>query len=213
MAVSRLSLTMTFLGLLASSGAFAHSHGHAMTEAEQQAAKGVFDDSNVKDRALSDWEGIWQSVYPLLENGSLDPVFQKKAEKEGSKSFEQIKAYYRTGYQTTVGKIEIENNNMAFFTGDKSVSCDYRYEGFKILHYASGKKGVRYLFACEDSASQAPKYVQFSDHLIGPRHSQHFHIFTGNTSQAALLEEMDNWPTYYPEQLHSHQVVDEMLHH
>lgn len=213
MAVSRLSLTMIFLGLLASSGAFAHSHGHAMTEVEQQAAKGVFDDSNVKDRALSDWEGIWQSVYPLLVNGSLDPVFQKKAEKEGSKSFEQIKAYYRTGYQTNVGKIAIENNIIEFHTPNNIVSCRYRYEGFKILNYSSGKKGVRYLFACDDSASQAPKYVQFSDHIIGPRKSQHFHIFTGNTSQAALLEEMKNWPTYYPDQLYIHQVVDEMLHH
>jgi len=34
--------------------------------------------------------------------------------------------------------------------------------------------------------------VQFSDHIIGPRQSQHFHIFSGNASQAALLEEMDN---------------------
>lgn len=213
MAVSRLSLTVSFLGLLASSGVFAHSHGHSLTEAEQKAAEGVFDDSSVKDRALSDWEGIWQSVYPLLVDGSLDPVFRQKAQKDGSKSFEQIKAYYRTGYQTDVGKIEIENNKMAFYTGDKAASCDYRYEGFRILHYASGKKGVRYLFTCEDKASQAPKYVQFSDHIIGPRRSEHFHIFTGNRSQAALLEEMDNWPTYYPEQLYSRQVVDEMLHH
>ncbi|MFW8217672.1 ZinT/AdcA family metal-binding protein, partial [Klebsiella pneumoniae] len=74
---------------------------------------------------------------------------------------------------------------------------------FKILTYASGKKGVRYLFTCQDLESKAPRFVQFSDHLIGPRQSMHFHIFAGNTSQTALLKEMDNWPTYYPEQLYT----------
>ncbi len=33
------------------------------------------------------------------------------------------------------------------------------------------------------------KFVQFSDHIIGPRKSQHFHIFMGNESQEALLKE------------------------
>lgn len=211
MAVQRVS--MTILGLLLSSSAFAHSHGHQMTEAEQQAAKGIFADADVKDRSLEDWDGIWQSVYPLLQSGDLDPVFKQKAEKDSSKTVDQVKAYYQTGYKTDVGKIEIENKVMTFYQGDKSASCAYRYDGYKILHYASGKKGVRYLFSCTDSASQAPKFVQFSDHTIGPRKSQHFHIYTGNSSQAELLKQMDNWPTYYPEQLYARQVVNEMLHH
>ncbi|SNY69982.1 metal-binding protein ZinT [Enterobacter sp. CC120223-11] len=205
---------VTFLGLLISGSALAHSHGHSLSEAEQKAAEGIFADADVKDRPLSDWDGIWQSVYPLWKSGDLDPVFRKKAEKDRSKTFEQIKAYYQTGYQTTIGKIEIENNVMAFYEeGKKPASCEYRYDGYKILTYASGKKGVRYLFTCTDSNSAAPKFVQFSDHTIAPRHAEHFHIFTANTSQAELLKEMDNWPTYYPEQLHAHQVVDEMLHH
>ncbi|EBL1740114.1 metal-binding protein ZinT, partial [Salmonella enterica] len=54
---------------------------------------------------------------------------------------------------------------------------------------------------------------QFSDHIIAPRKSGHFHIFMGNTSQQALLQEMENWPTYYPYQLKANEVVDEMLHH
>jgi Zn/Cd-binding protein ZinT len=31
--------------------------------------------------------------------------------------------------------------------------------------------------------------VQFSDHIIAPRKSAHFHIFMGNQSQEALLAE------------------------
>lgn len=190
-----------------------HSHGKPLTEIEQKAAEGVFDDSNVKDRNLSDWDGVWQSVYPLLQSGDLDPVFKKKAEKDNGKSAGEIKAYYRKGYATDVEMIGIENGVMEFHVGNQVNACKYDYAGHKILTYKSGKKGVRYLFECKDTSSKAPKFVQFSDHIIAPRPSTHYHIFMGNTSQDALLEEMDNWPTYYQYQLTKEQVVDEMLHH
>ncbi|WP_251363032.1 ZinT/AdcA family metal-binding protein, partial [Escherichia coli] len=62
-----------------------HSHGKPLTEVEQKAANGVFDDANVQNRTLSDWDGVWQSVYPLLQSGKLDPVFQKKADADKTK--------------------------------------------------------------------------------------------------------------------------------
>lgn len=190
-----------------------HSHGKPLSETEQHAAEGVFADRDVQDRNLTDWEGMWQSVYPLLQKGTLDAVFRKKAEKDNSKTFASVKAYYRTGYATDVATIGIEDGVMEFHVGDKVSACHYTYAGHKILTYMSGKKGVRYLFECHDANSSAPKYVQFSDHIIAPRKSSHFHIFMGNRSQQALLEEMDNWPTYYPYQLSDKEVADEMLHH
>lgn len=190
-----------------------HSHGKPLTALEQKAAEGEFDDKDVKARELSDWDGMWQSIYPYLLSGDLDPVFKKKAEKEKGKTADEIKEYYRKGYITDIDTLGIENGVMEFHTGDKVSSCQYESAGYKILTYASGKKGVRYLFECKDASSSAPKFVQFSDHTIAPRKSAHFHIFMGNTSQEALLKEMDNWPTYYPYQLSKEQVVDEMLHH
>lgn len=213
MLVRYLSRAAGLAALLIGTSAWAHSHGHSLTEAEQKAADGVFADADVKDRTLKDWEGMWQSVYPLLLSGELDPVFKQKAEKSPGKSAGEIKEYYRKGYVTDVQRIDIEDGVMTFHSGKTEASCHYAYAGYKILTYASGKKGVRYLFDCQDASSKAPKFVQFSDHIIGPRQSQHFHIFTGNTSQAQLLSEMVNWPTYYPEQLHNAQVVEEMLHH
>jgi Zn/Cd-binding protein ZinT len=109
--------------------------------------------------------------------------------------------------------IGIENNVMEFHTGKTVNACQYSYSGFKVLNYTSGKKGVRYLFECKDSQSKAPKYVQFSDHTIAPRKSEHFHIFMGNDSQESLLKEMDNWPTFYQYSLSKEQVVHEMLYH
>lgn len=200
--------------LLSSAQALAHGHHHGkpLTDAEIKASEGIFDNKDVKDRALSDWDGIWQSVNPSLLNGALDPVLEKKA-KNGGKTLEEYRAYYKKGYATDIETISIENNVMEFTRGKEVNTCHYDYAGLKVLTYTSGKKGVRYLFECKDTESKAPKYVQFSDHTIAPRQSQHFHIFMGNDSQEKLLEEMDNWPTFYPYNMTTAQVVDEMLHH
>lgn len=205
-------LGMGVLLMSAQTLAHDHHHGKPLTEVERKASEGIFDDKDVKDRALSDWDGIWQSVNPYLLSGALDPVLEKKA-KQGGKSVEEYRAYYQKGYATDVETIGIENNVMEFHVGKTVNVCRYDYAGYKILNYTSGKKGVRYLFECKDAQSKAPKYVQFSDHIIGPRQSQHFHIFMGNESQEALLKEMDNWPTYYPYNMTKAQIVDEMLHH
>lgn len=212
----RIPTMILSIGLLLSSTqvlAHGHSHGTPLTEAEIKASKGVFEDQDVKDRTLSDWDGVWQSVNPYLLNGDLDPVMEKKAQKDGSKTAAQYKEYYKKGYATDIDMIGIENNVIEFHSGKTVNACQYSYSGFKILNYTSGKKGVRYLFECKDSQSKAPKYVQFSDHIIAPRKSEHFHIFMGNDSQESLLKEMDNWPTFYQYSLSKKQVVDEMLYH
>lgn len=190
-----------------------HSHGAPLTEKEIQAANGMFDEQDVKDRKLSDWDGVWQSIYPYAKDGSLDPVFQKKAKADPKKSFEQIKAYYLKGYASDMTDIGIEDGVMEFTVNGKTASCQYDYKGYKILNYVSGKKGVRYLFECTDKSSHAPKYVQFSDHTIAPKKSAHFHIFTGDVSQDALFTELENWPTFFPFQMTKEQVVDDLLHH
>lgn len=91
-----------------------HSHGKPLTEVEQKAANGVFDDTNVQNRTLSDWDGVWQSVYPLLQSGKLDPVFQKKADADKTKTFAEIKDYYRKGYATDIEMIGIEDGIVEF---------------------------------------------------------------------------------------------------
>ena len=68
-----------------------HTHGKPLSAMEQKAAEGVFADSDVKDRPLSDWDGLWQSVYPLLQSGELDPVWQKKAQQDPHKTAAEYK--------------------------------------------------------------------------------------------------------------------------
>jgi len=187
-----------------------HSHAHS-DEAKSKIYQGYFETEQVKTRELSDWTGKWHSVYPYLLDGTLDPVFKHKAE-QGEKSFEDYRKYYELGYKTDVTKIVITDNSMAFTQGDKTYRGTYLNDGFEILTYAKGNRGVRYIFKKADGDASAPEYVQFSDHGITPEKSGHFHLYWGK-DRKALLQEVTNWPTYYPWALNGKQVVREMLAH
>ena len=212
-ALAALGLTLG-LSVAVVSSSYAHgNHKHEEVKPHQQ---GVFEDSEVKDRTLEDWSGDWQSVYPYMEKGELDMVMRFKANSEGAKkTFDEYKEYYLKGYKTDISRIEIDgaSGKASFYQGDKAQTATYKYEGYKILTYQSGKKGVRYLFTKESGDEGAPKYFQFSDHEIAPTKAEHFHIFMGNDSHDKLLEEMENWPTYYPSNLDVYEIIDEMIGH
>ena len=180
-----------------------HNHGYSH-----------FADSDVKDRTLSDWTGEWQSVYPYLEDGTLDTVMERKAE-NGDKTAKEYKDYYETGYKTDVEKISIdgENGTIEFAKNGTTSKAVYEYKGYQIYDYESGSRGVRYFFESTDDSSEAPKYVQFSDHGIEPGKAEHFHIYAGNDGFDALSEEMENWPTYYPIDMTGSEIAEDMLEH
>ncbi|HEL1573329.1 TPA: zinc ABC transporter substrate-binding protein AdcA [Streptococcus suis] len=182
-------------------------------ETTQTVYNGYFEDSAVKDRTLSDYAGEWQSVYPYLLDGTLDQVWDYKAKIKGGMTAEEYKAYYDTGYKTDVDQINITDNTMEFVVGDKKEKFTYKYVGYKILTYKKGNRGVRFLFEATDANAGNYKYVQFSDHNIAPVKTGHFHIYFGGESQEKLLEELENWPTYYPFGLTGLEIGQEMLAH
>lgn len=194
----------------------AHSHDHGNDHAHEHAHdsdiyRGYFDDDQVEDRTLGDWEGDWQSVYPYLQDGSLAPVFERKAE-SGDKSAEEYAGYYETGYRTDVERIVIDGDTITFVENGEESSADYHYDGYEILEYEAGNRGVRFIFETEDVEADMPRYIQFSDHDIYPTDAHHFHLYWGN-DRAALLEEVTHWPTYYPSELSGDEIVEEMLAH
>ncbi|PDT10934.1 metal-binding protein ZinT [Rhizobium sp. J15] len=187
-----------------------HSHSHSH-DAKGSVYDGYFDDDQVKARLLSDWEGDWQSVYPYLLDGTLDPVMAEKA-RHGDKSAEEYRTYYNIGYKTDVGRILINGKKVTFFRGTDSVSGDYETDGHEILTYKKGNRGVRFVFRKTAGDEAAPQFIQFSDHIIAPEKAGHYHLYWGNDS-AALLNEVTNWPTYYPSNLNGKQIAEEMLAH
>ena len=213
------------LGLLSTAALFAlslpasaqstdsHDHGqdHAHDHGSEEIAKGYFEDGQVQDRALSDWQGDWQSVFPYLRDGSLAPVMAHKAE-HGDKSAEDYTAYYTTGYETDVDRIVIDGASVTFYRGEAAVQADYASDGYEILTYEKGNRGVRFVFAKTSGNAEAPGFIQFSDHRIAPAKADHYHLYWGD-DRAEVLAELTKWPTYFPADLTADQIVDEMLAH
>lgn len=182
-----------------------HSHGDPKTYA------GYFEDAQVKDRPLSDYAGDWQSVYPFLQDGTLDPVWSHKAEK-GSMSAAEYRAEYEVGYKTDVDRITIEGDVVSFYKDGKPTKGSYAYDGKETLTYKKGNRGVRFIFKKTEGDAAAPQFIQFSDHGIAPKKADHYHLYWGN-DRAALLEEVTNWPTYYPSSMDAKRIVSEMKAH
>ncbi|MCG7338131.1 zinc ABC transporter substrate-binding lipoprotein AdcA [Staphylococcus sp. ACRSN] len=180
---------------------------------EKAISDGYFKDNQIKDRALSDYNGNWKSVYPLLKDGTLDAVMKHKAKEDDSMSEKEYKDYYEKGYKTNVDNIKIADNVITFTKNGKTVEGQYDYDGKEVLKYDKGNRGVRFTFKLKGESNQdLPKYVQFSDHNIAPKKAAHFHIFMGNDKQK-LLKEVDNWPTYYPANQKDDEVKEDMLAH
>ena len=188
-----------------------HAHAQGHSHGDEQIYKGYFEDSQIADRPLSDYAGDWQSVYPYLQDGTLDPVMAHKAE-SGDKSAEEYKAYYEVGYRTDVERITIEGDTVTFYRDGKPTSARYADDGYEVLTYKKGNRGVRFIFQKSEGDEAAPDYIQFSDHRIAPAKTDHYHLYWGD-DRAALLEEVTNWPTYYPSALSAGEIVKEMNAH
>lgn len=186
---------------------------HEHEDEHDHSSEGIFEDVDVQDRSLADWQGDWQSVYPYLLDGTLDEVMEHKAEESETMSAEDYHEYYEIGYATDVERIVIDGNIFTFYQNGEAKSAEYSYDGYEILTYESGKKGVRYMFHTDDNSSGAPINLQFSDHGIAPQDAEHFHLFFGDETHAQLLTEMDNWPTYYSSELSADALAAEMLNH
>ncbi|MFL6976455.1 metal-binding protein ZinT [Bacillus inaquosorum] len=189
-----------------------HDHSHAHDEETEKIYEGYFKNSQVKDRSLSDWEGDWQSVYPYLQDGTLDEVFSYKSEHEGDKTAEEYKEYYKKGYKTDVDRILIQKDAVTFFKNGKEFSGKYTYDGYEILTYDGGNRGVRYIFKLAKEAEGLPQYIQFSDHSIYPTKASHYHLYWGDDREA-LLDEVKHWPTYYPSKMDGHDIAHDMMAH
>lgn len=189
-----------------------HNHSHVHDEDAEKIYAGYFEDSQVQDRALSDWEGDWQSVYPYLLDGTLDEVFEHKAKQNGDKTAEEYKADYDIGYKTNTERIVIEGNNVTFYEDGKTFTGEYEADGYEILNYEAGNRGVRFIFKLTEPADKLPQYIQFSDHSISPTKADHYHIYWGD-DRNALLEEVTNWPTYFPSDMDGHTIAHDMIAH
>jgi zinc transport system substrate-binding protein len=184
---------------------------HAHSSSDKNIYNGIFEDHEVKARTMADWQGDWKSLHPYLQDGTLDPFIQFKVEHEG-KSSEDYRAFLDTGFKTDFTNVSIHGSEVSFMRGEKTIKAQYETGGYEILDYGSGKRSLRYVFIKSAGAADAPTYIQFSDHIISPKASEHFHLYWGE-DLAEISAERTNWPTYYPIDISGSKILDYMLAH
>lgn len=204
-------LALALVALVPQASPAASTKTHQHNQNAKTVYQGYFEDSEIKSRSLADWEGEWQSVFPYLVDGTLDPVLKKKAEK-GGKTLEEYRAYYKTGYKTDVDHIEIAGRSVSFRRGGETISAEYEADGYEVLTYEKGNRGVRFIFKKSAGGTSAPDFIQFSDHKIAPGTADHYHLYWGD-DRSELLKELSNWPTYYPARMTGDEIIQEMLAH
>ena len=185
-----------------------HEHDH-----DHSKEVSTFEDDEVQDRPLSDWEGDWQSAYPLVLDGSLDEAWEHKSE-DGKMTAEEYKDYYTKGYKSDYNAISIHDDHIKFTDNDGNVTeSDYEYTGYYIQNWSTGTKAAMYRFEAVDKESGAPVYIEFNDHIIEPEKAEHFHIRMSNESYDAIVDPEGNWPTFFDAALTPDEVCDEVIGH
>ena len=183
-----------------------HAHDHSKEVS-------TFEDHEVQDRSLSDWEGCWQSAYPFALDGTLDDAFAAMAE-EGEMTADEYKTYYQNGYKTDITNINIEGDHIAFTYEDgKKVGSDYKYIGYYIQNWSTGTKAAMYRFEAVDRTSGAPIYIEFNDHMIESAAPEHFHIRMSNESFDAIVDPEKSWPTFFPADMTGEDLCEHMEGH
>ena len=189
-----------------------------MQEEEGHSHDEGFEESAVRDRpTFADWKGDWQSGYPYVLDGTLDEVFEHKAEHDGEKTADYYRKYYTDGYKTDYSRLVLDDkgNTITYYAAGKEVAkVKYDYKGYVILTYDDGSKGVRYQFEAAGETNGAPKYIQFSDHCYKPTEGlEHFHLYNGNEGFEPMLENLTNWPTFYPASMSGADITASMIGH
>ncbi|MCR4954226.1 MAG: ZinT/AdcA family metal-binding protein [Treponema sp.] len=179
----------------------AHHHGKEVS---------TFEDNEVKDRSLSDWEGSWQSPYPLVLDGTLDEAWEEKSE-DGKMTAQEYKEYYKTGYKTDIASLTIKGNKITYkYDNGKSVSAKYKYVGYFIQVWSGGTKAAMYRFESMDKKSTAPRFIEINDHMIEPAEAEHFHLRMSNISFDAIEDPEKYWPTFFPASMSGKEIAEHL---
>lgn len=184
-----------------------HDHDHSKEVS-------TFEDDEVQDRPLSDWEGDWQSPYPFVLDGTLDKAWEAMAETKGKMTAEEYKEYYKTGYETDIKSVKIDGDNITYtYDNGKTVSSDYKYTGYFIQDWSGGTRAAMYRFEAEDKNSGAPVYIEINDHMIEPAEAEHFHLRMSDESYDAIVDPEKYWPTFFPAEMSGEDICNHLAGH
>ncbi|MCR5188972.1 MAG: zinc ABC transporter substrate-binding protein [Treponema sp.] len=189
-----------------------HNHEHHEAEAHEHHHDDEITEADIKARKLSEFNGEWQSLYPVLKKGALEEYVHSQAEKKSiseKDSFAEIEAKWNCG----VKNIVIKGNKITFiYDNGKKETETYKYAGFATKTNDEGKiSSIRYKF--ESKGKKGPKYVMLNDHGHEPADSvAHFHIYFGNKDFDELLNTTSN-PFFVASGLNDKECLENLMGH
>lgn len=185
-----------------------HEHEHHDSHAHSHASEIHADD--IKDRSLSEFNGEWQSLYPILVSGKLEEYVEHQAEEKG-KSEKEMQKEIEAKWNCGAKLVKIDGNKITLtYDNGKSVSGTYKYAGYAVKKNDEGKiTNVRYKFETKDK--NAPKYVMFNDHGFEPaKEVAHFHFYFGNNNFEEFMNSKVN-SYFVGSKLSAHECEDLLL--
>ncbi|MCR5122309.1 MAG: zinc ABC transporter substrate-binding protein [Ruminococcus sp.] len=183
-----------------------HDHDHEHEHAE-------IEESDIKDRELSDFAGSWQSLYPLLEAGELEEYVKDHAEEHGEPE-DEVREELAKKWGCDLTAVSVDGSKIEFtFADGSNKSGEYKYTGFTPVLADDGDiHAVRYQY--EAVSGDSPKYVVFNDHGHEPAKARHFHIYYGDGAdiESALAGFTYN-PFFIPAGLSGEEALDVLSGH
>ena len=174
-----------------------HDHEHAEIE-----------ESDIKDRELSDFAGSWQSLYPLLEAGELEEYVKDHAEEHGE-PVDEVREELAKKWGCDLTEVTVDGSKIEFTYADGTKkSGEYTYAGYTPVLADDGDiHAVRYQY--QMVSGDSPKYVVFNDHGHEPSKAEHFHIYYGDGAdiETALASFTYN-PFFIPAGLNGEKALD-----
>lgn len=170
--------------------------------------------ADIRDRSLSEFNGSWKSLYPMLTAGELDAFCAYKADTDDDDSTTQqtMLDKYTANWNCDVVAMSVNGDEISFeFADGKTASARYEYAGYTpILNEDGTVKRVRFQFTTD--SSEAPKNVQFNDHGYKPGQPEHFHIYYGNESFEELMNSSGN-PYFVPADMTAAGIIQQLVGH
>ena len=181
-----------------------HEHGHEHDE--------EITEKDIKPRKLSEFNGEWQSLYPLFRTGALDEYVRQQSEKK-SISIKDARAEISEKWNCGVKYVTVSGDKITFiYDNGKKATETYTYAGYATKKDESGKiSNVRYKFLAK--GKNGPKYVMFNDHGHEPASSvAHFHIYFGDKSFDDLMNSKSN-PFFVDKKLNAEGCLENLMGH
>lgn len=183
-----------------------------MQEEDDHDHGGDADLSDIRDRALTDWLGDWQSVLPYIQDGSMDSFISAKSVETETTHLTQWVRYLKQ-FATSYTNITIEDGRASFVSQIGTVSANYHYNGYMIAESSHGP-AVWYTYQCDQPESGAPLYLAFNDHghgIPGEHDGEevgHYHLRYSYEDIDGLVS-LGEWsPTFFTQGATPQQMAD-----